>query len=379
MRPKLWVLSTYPSNDASQRLRIDPLIAAFTEQSAASLSHHTILPPWAFRRRNASRVWRTLVGVRLLVGCCIRLLLILRVRPSDVVLAHREAFPFFTPIVELFLVRRSRAFIVDVDDAIHVSPTHVPNWRDTFRVSSNSLKYFEAADLVLCGSPVMRHLVKELGGQSVLVPTCPPVELFSLPLGSREPVIAWIGSQSTLGSLQMVLDSLLQFAEEQGYRLNVLGSDNVKSLRKHPLLTSELWSPEKELALLRIARYGLMPLPDTEWENGKSSYKALQYMAAGVYPVVSDLGMNVWLKEHCEMVSIQPDQTDWKPPLVSLVNRHRFGEEFDTATSENREFMRRFAHSSTVAATVAAIIESRLDRASAFDVEHTPMGLDELF
>jgi len=37
---------------------------------------------------------------------------------------------------------------------------------------------------------------------------------------------------------------------------------------------------------------GLMPLDDGPWEQGKCSYKMLQYMACGVPVVVSPVGMN---------------------------------------------------------------------------------------
>ena len=44
--------------------------------------------------------------------------------------------------------------------------------------------------------------------------------------------------------------------------------------------------------LLRALDVGLMPLPDDEWSRGKCGMKALQYMAFGIPPVVSPVGVN---------------------------------------------------------------------------------------
>jgi len=43
---------------------------------------------------------------------------------------------------------------------------------------------------------------------------------------------------------------------------------------------------------------GVMPLPDNMHTRGKCGFKALQYMAAGVTPAVSDVGVNSQIVEH---------------------------------------------------------------------------------
>jgi glycosyltransferase involved in cell wall biosynthesis len=52
------------------------------------------------------------------------------------------------------------------------------------------------------------------------------------------------------------------------------------------------WSPAAEREALAEIDIGLMPLDDTPWSRGKCAYKALQYMAAGIPPVVDDVGIS---------------------------------------------------------------------------------------
>jgi glycosyltransferase involved in cell wall biosynthesis len=52
------------------------------------------------------------------------------------------------------------------------------------------------------------------------------------------------------------------------------------------------WRAETEADDLRPLDVGVMPLPDDEWSRGKCGMKALQYMALGIPPVVSPVGVN---------------------------------------------------------------------------------------
>jgi glycosyltransferase involved in cell wall biosynthesis len=52
------------------------------------------------------------------------------------------------------------------------------------------------------------------------------------------------------------------------------------------------WRAESEPDDLRVIDVGLMPLPENEWSRGKCGMKALQYMALGIPPVVSPVGVN---------------------------------------------------------------------------------------
>ena len=52
------------------------------------------------------------------------------------------------------------------------------------------------------------------------------------------------------------------------------------------------WSRERGVEALREAEIGLMPLTESAYTLGKGGFKAIQYMSAGVVPILSPVGYN---------------------------------------------------------------------------------------
>ena len=90
------------------------------------------------------------------------------------------------------------------------------------------------------------------------------------------------------------------------------------------------WSIDEELEALRRIDVGLMPMPDNAWTRGKSAYKALQYMSAGIPVVADDVGVA------SEVIGPEPGgyavlgEDDWVEALLALARdselRSRLGE-----------------------------------------------------
>ena len=88
------------------------------------------------------------------------------------------------------------------------------------------------------------------------------------------------------------------------------------------------WSPSTEHEVLAETDIGLMPLDDTPWSRGKCAYKALQYMASGIPPVVDDVGISADVVSGAGYVASNPEQ--WLEALLALAEdaglRGRLGE-----------------------------------------------------
>ena len=306
------VFTTYPGEDASRRLRIDPLVAALRREGR-EVTVHTLMTSAMFRDKNDPRR-RLGVGAKLLLRLAIRCFRLAAVGSSEQVLVHREAFPFFTPLAERWLARRAAMVVLDVDDALYVEPTHARDWRSRLRSAAAYDGVLKSVDLVLAGSPALCRRATALGTPASLTYTVPPLAARTLHREpASRPTLVWTGSQSTLGSLLEVLDDALEACEETDGRLIVLGGPNAAELPRHPRLHAERWSQEGELRALRSSWLGLMPLPDTEWEAGKSAYKLLLYLFAGLPVAASPVGMNQLFADAPGVTLVGPG--DWSTAI----------------------------------------------------------------
>jgi hypothetical protein len=310
---KVVFYTTYPVEDASRRLRIDPLVSEFRRRGA-DVRVRTLMSSSMFRQKNDRGARRLAVLLSMAVRLFLRSVRVLGDR-GDVCVVHREAFPFFTPAVESHLRKRFTLMVLDVDDAIYAQPTHGHDWRRWLRDPRGVNKFREIFDLFLCGGPRVAGFFDPLGdGRALVHPTCPPSSTVRIARRSERQIL-WTGSQSTLSSLQGVLDEVLEFCEQEGFVLRVLGGKNVDDLPPHPSLRVSRWTETEELEALSTASFGIMPLPNTEWEAGKSAYKALLYLTAGLPAVVSPVGLNGDLARQLPAVVAAEAKTDWSRAL----------------------------------------------------------------
>ena len=86
-----------------------------------------------------------------------------------------------------------------------------------------------------------------------------------------------------------------------------------------PTLTVRRWSLDRELEDLHGFDIGIMPMPDTEWTRGKCGFKALLYMACGVPPVCSPVGMTTDIVQDGQNGLLATTTEEWIEKLSLLV------------------------------------------------------------
>jgi glycosyltransferase involved in cell wall biosynthesis len=328
---RVLLLSRYGRKGASSRLRHEQFIPALAE-AGIEVVGAPFLPDDYLTALYDGRSW----PVRRLAGRYVeRLSRLADARRADLIWLEKEAFPWLPFAAERLFLSAGPPLVVDYDDA----------WRLRYRnhrlspvrcLLGNKLdRVMAAAAAVVVGNRVLADQAQAAGARRVeIFPTVVdaaryPVRFVDGPtMDGGPPVAGWIGTPATAGYLRAVAAPLNRLTAEGRLRVRVVGA-TAASL---PELTAEFlpWSEAAETELVAGFDIGLMPLPDTPWEQGKCAYKLIQCMACAKPVIASPVGAN------CEVIDdgvdgrLASDTAQWAQALESLAAdaglRRRMGE-----------------------------------------------------
>lgn len=275
----------------------------------------------------------------------------------DFVFIHRETAPMGLPLFSFVLIKvLHKKVIFDFDDAIWMENISSGNSIFSFLKShSNCLRLMKWSWKNSCGNQYLREFASQYNPASFYIPTTidtkhshnrikPPV--------SGIPTIGWTGTHSTIHNLNHILPVLKELHLETPFRF-VFISDVAPDFQFETIEFVK-WNKETEIADLLKMDIGLMPLVDNEWSKGKCGLKILQYMASGIVPVVSSVGVNPHIVQHSVNGFCCSTTEEWKQSLRKLLTdqalrsamasktRSRIEEEFST-DSQRLQFLRLFA------------------------------------
>lgn len=294
-RLRVLALATYPIEAAASRYRIvqfiKPLAARGIDVTFSPFLDAPLFAALYEPRRLLFRlprlIWRLLR----------RLGDVVRASRADVVWIQREAMLFGPPVIEWLIARvLGKPVVLDLDD-----PTYVPYVSPIYGRFATWLKWPSKADTlirwsrsVIAGSMTVADYA---GAKSVIVPTVVDLNVFKPNVfkpggaaGSPPPVVGWIGTHGTFPYLESILPVLAKLARERDFRLRIIGSG--QTTVAVPRAELKPWRLEDELSDVQSFDVGLYPITEDRWSVGKSGFKAVQYMAAGVPFVMSPVGVS---------------------------------------------------------------------------------------
>ncbi len=231
----------------------------------------------------------------------------------DTPVIEYELMPFFFFFFELMFLRRRR-FFLNFDDDVSVKYAGMPWLRHKYdRLAAR-------ASGVICANRMLLEKFGAVNPNALLLPT--PLDL--APFGAPAPekferfTAVWIGTPASYGYLQAAADKLRAMAGKTGFELLVIAK---ASLPPVPGVRCRMadWSEAGEAELLRRCHVGIMPLPENDrFAAGKSAFKLIQYMAAGLPAIASDVGENRNVLRDGVTGFLADTPADWADRLAKL-------------------------------------------------------------
>lgn len=229
---------------------------------------------------------------------------------------------FWLPLWRFFKGLGKRV-LYDFDDAVFAEqPGQVYNLPLERRPGWETVREMvRLSDVTMVANDYLAGFARPHGANVMVVPMV--LDLASYPVKTHrhdaKVVIGWIGSPQTSVFLELVQDALEEITETLGDRVEIrIVTNGDVSLPRVPH-TRMPWEAAREMSDLLSFDIGIVPLPETPFTLGKSSFKLLQFMGCGLPVVSSRVGFNVEAVRDGENGFLAEGSEEWCQKLSLLV------------------------------------------------------------
>lgn len=220
--------------------------------------------------------------------------------------------------------------IFDIDDAtwhpLEKKHSFITRWRTNRRLAAS----LRMSSLALPANEYLaQHLRAHLSTVEVLPMTLPLADWRPASPPTGPVVIGWAGAPGNHFQLRTIDEALGQVKKAMPEIVIRIFSG------KRPEMSTEIefvpFDAEKQIEVLHSFSIGLLPLPDTAFNHGKSPIKALQYMAAGIPCVAAALSGTVEMLGEQGSALFATDTASWTQQLLTLARDAGFREKMGAA------------------------------------------------
>lgn len=239
-------------------------------------------------------------GVKFIVECR---------KDYDFIFVKDFIFPLGGNFTEwiFYILLKNKTIIYDLDDAIYFNHTRVQNaFFSQFRKMDQKVLFWikYAKKVIIPNNIIQKDLEKKYHlkrNDEVILITCPKKQQYydiaddidKKTIDGEIPIV-WLGSPHTQGELDIFDDVirkiLLEFPEARIYLIGT-GYDYEGNIMDNRIIKVE-WNLSNEVFFMRKAIFGFNPLRNDIFQQRKSAFKVIQYYRAGIFPIVSDVGIN---------------------------------------------------------------------------------------
>jgi glycosyltransferase involved in cell wall biosynthesis len=271
-----------------------------------------------------------------------RLKLFRSCRNYDLVVLQKKLFGLLDLNILRFFTKK---LIYDFDDAVYCKDAacskNILDYNNPAR-GRKFVRTIQKCDAVIAANNVLKNkAISVIDKNKITVINSPiPIRIITQKSSyaiSGNPIIGWVGTKSTQKYLKYIEPALQIVNKTIPITLNIIS--NIKPEIKHIKLNYIEWSSKTEYQDIKIFDIGIMPLSDDPFSSGKAAYKLLQYMAAGIPSVCSNVGMNAELSNIGNICLGGNTHEEFADAIIKLIQseslRKNLGEKASEYVSKN--------------------------------------------
>ena len=234
-------------------------------------------------------------------------------------------------VEKLFL--RGRRYVLSFDDAVYL------NYRGRKLLDGKFERLAAGAAGIMAANDMLAEHFSRFNTDTVKIPTAVDTDALR-PGAEKFPrfTVVWIGTPVTFKAhLAPFAPMLNALSREIGFELLLIGAP-AAAAETFPGARIEAWSEAAERELLPKCHAGIMPLPENDaFAAGKSAYKLLQYLAAGIPSVASPVGENRLVVRNGKTGFTAASPEEWRVALQALTGDEKLRAELAAAAREEAE------------------------------------------
>lgn len=254
-------------------------------------------------------------------------------RRYDVIVVQRDFYPFSLGLLERALLARHRAVVYDTDDPLHVpQPGRSTSVFQRLRPLAKYDDFTRGVASVFVASEELAGHVRELNPSYEVFPMTIDIARFAAARAHRPAhdrvIVGWSGGRTSLRYLEIIREPLRAAADAGALIRVITGAPEAVPDLGIPIDIVR-WTPEREAEDLVELDIGIVPLTDTPFERGKFPFKAVQYGAAGLPIVASNVGYTSRIVRDGANGFLVSSVAEWTERLLRLIDdpelRRRLG------------------------------------------------------
>ncbi len=233
--------------------------------------------------------------------------------------------PLGPPIYEHIIKFLNSKIIYDLDDMMFINDfDHIKqNFFQKLKGNKKPLVLMKHASYVIVCTPKLEEIALQLNKQKKVIDISSTFNTNRFKptdkISTRDIVtIGWTGTHSTLPFLESLQSVLASVSKKRKIKLLVIANKEYKM----PDVSTDFisWNLQTEVEDLQKIDIGLYPIPMNEWSLGKSSLKALTYMAIGIPFVATAYGTNFRIMEDGIQGYMASNNEEWENKLIALID-----------------------------------------------------------